>query len=133
MGLLTQLCYCCSHILSTIGQFWNIQLTARRFTDTSFLQNIPAEFRQYYNTDNLWLITVNGPNDNMRQFVAEKYSRAWDNSRQVCLYAGNSQGGPAAEYGFRDSVIEGTYSEYSVSALHETNFKYSQFEEDRCQ
>ena len=116
-----------------IGQFWNIQLTARRFTDTSFLQNIPAEYRQFYNTDNLYVITVNPDGSQIRQFVAEKYRRAWDNSEQVCLYAGNSQGGPAAEYGFRDSVIEGSYSQYGVGGLHETDFEFSRFEEDTCQ
>ncbi len=89
------------------------------------------EYRQYYNTDNLWLITVY-QEDQMRQFVAEKYTRAWDNSKQVCLYAGNSQGGAAAEYGLSDSVIEGSYSHYSVEGLHQTNFRYSEFEEGQC-
>lgn len=106
---------------------------ASRFTDTSFLDSIPMEYRQYYNTENLWLITVTTPNAGIRQFVAEKYVRTWDNSKQVCLYAGNSQGGPAAEYGFKDSVVEGGYRDYILSGRHETDFKYSQFNQAMCQ
>lgn len=79
----------------------------------------------------MWLVTVNQGNS-IRQFVAEKYVRAWDTSKQVCLYAGNSQGGPAAEFIAKDSVIEGHYSHYVVGGLHDTEFTYSQFVESNC-
>ena len=80
----------------------------------------------------MWLVTVDPGQGSIRQFVAEKYVRAWDNSKQVCLYGGNSQGGPAAEFVSKDSVIEGRYSQYAVGGLHETSFVYSQFDETVC-
>ena len=111
------------------GQFWNIQLTAKRFPRELF-ENLPEDIREYYSIENLWVISVDPQESNPRYFVAEEYSRAWDNSKQLCLYAGDSQGGPAAEYGeeYRDSVIEGDYTQYQTSDRFTTEFTYSQFD-----
>ena len=72
------------------------------------------------------------PSDDTRQFIAERFVKAWDGSEQICLHAGNAQGGPSSEYVFRDSVIEGSYSDYYVAGPHDTNFDYSQFDESQC-
>ena len=96
--------------------------------------DLPEDIRQYYNIDNLWVISIDPPNGEPRSFIAEKFIRSWDNSKEICLYAGNSQGGPAVEYGrdYRDSVIEGRYNYYQTDQRFSTQFAYSQFDEDGC-
>lgn len=71
-----------------------------------------------------------------RRFLAELFSRTWDNSRNRCFYAGNGQAGPSfggSDEAFPDdSVIEGTYADYRVDGIFEDEFDFSQFDNDRC-
>ena len=81
--------------------------------------------------DNLFLITVKPPSDDIHQFVAEK-CRAWDRSEKICLHAGNAQGGPGGDFGFKDSVIKAFYYDYHVTGLYATKFDYPQFDENHA-
>lgn len=107
-------------------------MQAQRFNNTAIINRLDPN---YYDINNLWVITVTPPNGSpTRRFVGELYERAWDNSRSPCLYAGTSQGGAAVEFNeaFRDSVIEGHYSHYRVDSRFATNFRYERFDESRC-
>ena len=116
----------------TIGQFWNVPITAENLNDTSF---IPEEYRENYNPDNLYIVTVNPPDSDMRTFIGENFLRTWDSSAEECVYAGNSQGGPSGEFfsQYKDPVIEGNYLQYKVSSRYATSFPYSQFRGELCQ
>ena len=103
--------------LHFIGQFWNIPITA-----------------QVYNaTADKYIITVHPPGEVSRHFIAERYKYTWDKLRRVCYYAGSGQGGCSGELASADdSVIEGRYTDYLVDGLYAHEFKYAQFEENRC-
>lgn len=49
-----------------------------------------------------------------------------------CYYAGNSQGGKESLSTQFSSVIEGKYTDYQVDGLFSYDYKYAQFEGDRC-
>ena len=46
------------------------------------------------------------------------------------MYVGNSQGGPSGEFfnQLSGSVIEGSYKDYMVEGIFDTEFKYSRIE-----
>ena len=80
-------------------------------------------------------MTVMPESSSPRSFLGEFYHLKWDTSREPCLYAGNAQGGPGYEVEDpNDSIIEGDYSDYIIPSgdLFETEFKYVQFDEERC-
>ena len=114
-----------------LGQFWNIPVNV-----TSYHTELPEVVRDYYNPENLFLVTVDNPisTRDPRQFIGELLSRSWDSSPISCLYVGNSQGGRLRDIpGPRDSVIEGRYTDYRVSdGLLGIDFMYSQFDTDMC-
>ena len=118
------------------GQFWNIKLQAKKFDDQQIISQLDPTI---YSVNDLWVITVTPPPRNgttipTREFVAELYVRAWDNSVGPCLYAGTGQGGAAVEFGtmYGDSVIEGKYSDYVLTSRFETDFAYSMFDKSKC-
>lgn len=87
--------------------------------------------------ENLFNVTVfpvdsQDPNIGLtpRSFLGDLFQRTWDNSREECLYIGNGQAGPSGELfdSFRDSVIEGRYTDYVVPSLFETDFAYDRIE-----
>lgn len=128
------LCHICkdthTHTLKFAGQFWNIPITFQRFNYTG---PNPQLISEYFNIDRLYEITVHPPSSPTRSFVGELYHRSWDQRGVRCFYAGDSNGGPYSEFQSpADSVIEGIYSEYRVSGLHQTEFKYSQFSSNFC-
>ena len=45
---------------------------------------------------------------------------------------GNGQGGPKKTHNPINSVIEGSYSQYIVDELFDTQFVYEQFDESIC-
>ena len=45
---------------------------------------------------------------------------------------GNSQGGPERSRNPMNSVIEGSYSQYIVDGLFDTEFEYERFDENAC-
>ena len=49
-----------------------------------------------------------------------------------CYYVGSAQGGRTSERPENEPVIEGRYTDYRVEQLFDYEFKYSQFEESRC-
>ena len=67
-----------------------------------------------------------------RLIPAEKEPRTWNHMKAPCYYVGNSQGGPAKSHNPRESVIEGTVSQYETPSLFSSSFYYSRFEETRC-
>ena len=118
------------------GQFYNIKMQAENFTNQTVISNLNPD---HYKVDKLWVISVTPPprggvTQPTRQFIAELYERAWDNSRTPCLYAGTSQGGAAPDYGttYVDSVIEGSYQNYKVQERFSTDFTYKMFDDSRC-
>ena len=86
------------------------------------------------NQDELYVVTV-APADGspLRSFLAEQHFSAWENRPGPCLYAGNAQGGWSGEVnGLNNPVIQGSYKDYIVNGLFETDFTYSRFEEQSC-
>lgn len=118
----------CKFLLYT-GQFWNVPISFVPFTK-------PINFQTIKGT--LYVVTVT-PQDGTapRKFLGEFNVHTWDNSAGPCLYAGNNQGGPSWEQWetpeIPDSIIRGSYSDYRVSGLFNTNFAYSKFEEENCE
>ena len=108
------------------GQFWNIPVTVVPYSGE---QALPED----YDASMVFVVTVSPPNRPARQFIAERFSRNWDNSPGPCMYVGNSQGGPSGEVTDpNDSVIEPTYRSYRVDSLHNTRFTFNQFREGVC-
>ena len=109
-------------------------MEAEKFNQT-IIRNLNLD-PDTYDVDQLWVISVTPPprggvTQPTRQFIAELYERAWDNSRTPCLYAGTSQGGAAPDYGttYADSVIEGSYQNYKVQERFSTDFTYKMFDD----
>ena len=83
-------------------------------------------------------MSVHPKSSPVRSFLGEFYTYTWDATRESCLYVGDAQGGPISivpDPKFNDSVIEGNYWDYILQGedenLFETNYTYSQFEENR--
>ena len=92
-----------------------------------------GDIPEHYDLDNFYVITVNPPGGIQRTFVGVLHPLTWENIPTGCYYAGHSQGGPVHNIDApTDSVIEGNYTEYRVSGLFETDFKYARFDEDMC-
>ena len=99
------------------GQFWNIPITTHVFDAVN----------------NSYIVTVEPPGRPARHFISDRYNRVWDNSRRVCYYTGNGQGGRSGEtLAADDSVIEGNYRDYLVADLFSDEFLYEEFENERC-
>lgn len=49
-----------------------------------------------------------------------------------CLYAGSDQAAEIGDDSSMDPVIQGTYTDYIVKDVFETEYKYSKFESERC-
>ena len=74
-----------------------------------------------------------GVNSTSRTFIAELHSSTWDRKSKQCLYVGSAQSGAINEVdGPNDHVIEGTYDNYEVSGLFDSDFQYNQFQVDQC-
>lgn len=87
--------------------------------------------------DNFYVVTVQpwANSSPSRSFLGLFYTQKWDNSAGPCLYAGNAQGGPSYEVKDpNDSVIEGDYFDYLIPSgnMFETEYKFAQFDEERC-
>ena len=67
-----------------------------------------------------------------RHFPAFFYQLVWDLSEDGFYYVGNGQGGPEKTHDPINSVIEGSYSQYIVDGLFDTQFVYEQFDESVC-
>ena len=106
------------------GQFWNVPVSIVPYTGLTNGEQLSSDY----------IITVNHPDSDPRNFVGLKYNLTWESERRVCYYSGNSQAGPISEVDpdVNDPVIEGNYREYKVDSLFATNFKYAHFEESRC-
>lgn len=106
--------------LFSVGQFWNIPVTAT-YIGKSLSFDIP------------YRVTVYPPKRSPRTFVADLYHRTWDLSVKPCLYAGNSQGGQISTLDNDDSVIEGTYVDYQVTdGIFGASFNYNRLESHSC-
>ena len=98
--------------IQTAGQMFNVRFDVRNYTgELGFLD--PSE-RHFYVT------LANTGTETTRTFVASLQPRVWDRTAGYCLYAGNRQSGPTGDIpeneSPNDSVIEGEYSDYIVSA-----------------
>ena len=85
--------------------------------------------------NNTYVVTVDhsGANSTSRAFIAELHSSTWDRKRKQCLYIGSAQSGAIDVVdGPNDHVIEGTYDNYEVSGLFDSDFQYNQFQKDQC-
>ena len=105
------------------GQFWNVPVTISSYTGL---------FGGEARTDD-YIITVDHPQSDPRNFVGLKSDVTWEFEKRVCYYVGNTQAGKLAEVADpNDSVIEGDYNDYKIDALFGTDFKYSHFDETQC-
>ena len=109
-------------LLISAGQFWNVPATV-------------AEHVGPFNgveRDDDFNITLHY-SDADRSFVGLKTDITWEFERRTCYYVGNIQAGTLAEVEDSSSVIEGTYVDYKVDSLFDTDFSpFSQFMEDYC-
>lgn len=94
-----------------LGQFWNIPITVTDVAGTPYIE------------------LYDEGHDRHRIFPAFFYDLVWDHSYDGCYYAGNSQGGPERSRDPINSVIEGTYSNYIMDGLFDTEFEYDRFDE----
>ena len=78
----------------------------------------------------LFLVSVAYPDAPVRSFVAELLDWDWEGDTSAsCLYAGNGNAGPTAEYQRQnDGVIMGYYMDYRVQSMFDRTYTYSQFE-----
>ena len=106
---------------NSTGQFWNVESSVRKYTEP---------LRDGSISENAYLIELMPRNKPKRRFIGFLYPRTWNFDNFPCIYAGNAQGGPiyeAADGEPNDSLIEGSIGDYVQS-----DFAYSQFDEDRC-
>ena len=107
-----------------LGQFWSIPVDVLEYTG-----NYSGS------VNNTYVVTVDHPgvNSTSRAFIAELHSSTWDRKRKQCLYVGSAQSGAIDVVdGPNDHVIEGTYDNYEVSGLFDSDFQYNQFQKDQC-
>ena len=105
------------------GQFWNIDVSAEKYTVTEEDRISPS--------DTHFAITVRPPSGSVRRFFADIHPETWDLENRHCLYAGSGQGGRTYEVpSLPDTVIEGRYSYYKTddSDLFQCGYRYSRFE-----
>lgn len=88
-----------------------------------------AEHRQAIKQHTAYIVTVAYPGANTtRSFAVYLYHRTWDQTASLCLYGGNSQGGPWSELpGQNDSIIEGSFQDYITKDLFDVNYVFSRF------
>ena len=112
---------------SFTGQFWNIPISYVPYD---------GELPDYLDAlkEKLHIVTVEPENSSpARSFLAEEFSRTWENRQDTCFYAGNGQAGRSGMVAAADdSVVEGSYSDYLMSSIFEHDFVYSQFEGSQC-
>ena len=106
---------------SLAGQFWSIPVSVQPYTP---VEAPPDSEKSYFN------VTVTPQDSKPRSTLGDTFLRTWDNSKETCVYVGNSQGGPSGEFfnQLSGSVIEGSYKDYMVEGIFDTEFKYSRIE-----
>lgn len=123
----------CTHIafplytsLLNAGQFWNVPVKVSNY---EVPPSATPGHRQTIKQHTPYMVTVAYPGaDTTRSFAVYLYHRTWDQTASLCLYAGNSQGGPWSELpGQNDSIIEGSYKDYITRDLFDVNFVFSRF------
>ena len=106
-----------------VAQFWNVPVELSEYTGG----DEPNDGLKYYT------VQVTPSSGNVRRFVGHLYSVSWEFTPIPCVYAGNRNAGPVAEFNNpNDPVIQGNYTEYEVNDLFSTEFEYEQFDESRC-
>ena len=97
------------------GQFWNIPITTTQISASTS-----------YN------VTIQPTNGAPTRYVhGEIYERTWDNTKERCIYLGNSQGGSSREnLRLNDPVIQGHYTDYKMDSLFDTEYDYEEWESD---
>ena len=106
------------------GQFWSIPVDVLEYSGNYTGQ-----------VNNTYVVSVDhpSPTSTPRRFIAELHHSTWDRKAKQCLYVGSAQSGAVNEADVpNDPVIEGTYDDYEVSGLFNSDFQYSQFQEGRC-
>ena len=79
-----------------------------------------------------YAVTVNAPDGLSRSFVGSLYERPWE-IMLPCLFSGNRQGGATNAFSDpNESVIQGSYQDYEVSSLFDTDFTFSTFDSTAC-
>ena len=82
-----------------------------------------------------YIVTVRYPGTPPRSFVGLKNGVTWEMERRPCYFVGNGQGGKVSKEEIaepNDSVIEGRYTDYIVESTFATDYKYSHFDESKC-
>lgn len=104
-----------------IGQFWNIPYKVENFDINSDINSTYA-------------ITVDSTkfSGEARSFVSLLYARPGE-IMLPCLFTGDRQGGATNAFDDpNDSVLQGSFEDYEVSDLFDTNFKFSVFNSTIC-
>ena len=107
---------------SNPGQFWNVPIMLESYLGPAF------------RNQNAYIITFTHPDaPGPRRFVGVLSRWTWEKRYELCLYVGNRQAGPLYEVETpNDPVIEGVYTDYRVTSLFGTEYKFSHFDTSRC-
>ena len=107
---------------SNPGQFWNVPIALESHLGPAF------------RNQNAYIITFTHPDaPGPRRFVGVLSRWTWEKRYELCLYVGNRQAGPLYEVETpNDPVIEGVYTDYHVTSLFGTEYKFSHFDTSRC-
>ena len=113
------------------GQYWN-----REVNMTEFTGELNPELDPNDPSRNFTRFVINmtrGDPPGYKAFTGVFYPLSWEFKDQPCIYAGNRQGGPIHEVlDPNDPVIEGTYRDYVVDGLFETEYVFGRFNESLC-
>ena len=112
--------------ISFIAQFWGIKIDVVPYNGTD---------DDGVNVQNHYIVTVDHPDAPERKFIGSMYFLTWEFEETPCIYAGNGQGGPLAEFSTtstNDPVIQGEYTDYSVTRPFEVDFVYAIEDEGSC-
>ena len=107
---------------SNPGQFWNVPITLESYLGPAF------------RNQDAYIITFTHPDaPGPRRFVGVRSRWTWEKRYELCLYVGNRQAGPLYEVeNPNDPVIEGVYTDYRVTSLFGTEYRFSHFDSSRC-
>lgn len=97
------------------GQFWNVPVLVKM--NPNNLES-GGFFLPTYN------VTIPSGSTTTHSFTAYLFDTTWDAVETPCLYAGDGQAGP--------DVLEGSYLDYQVLDMFDTDFKFSRFWAGYC-
>jgi len=98
----------------SLGQFWNVPITASQMSGSAY---------------NVTIQPANGAP--MRYLQGIYYPITWESTKEPCIYLANSQGGRSGmNPNIDDPLIQGSYKDYQMGSLFDTEYEYGEWESD---